>query len=289
MPARECSVRPGGFHPGFAARAAGDRTDSLRQADLSRTRMPGFRLVGAPRVYTEPGEVRRGAGGNRDVGEAGGPRDQTPAASRLRRGSRHGAGSGRRRWATGRARTLPEGTDLLPQIRHIVILMMENHSYDNYLGMLTDRGEGLPLGPGRHPRRVKLLPNGEAFPAHHMTSTTQMKNIPARTGTPPISSTRTGARRVRQPPWPALPGADPAGADGLLDRDDLPFYYGLARTFPLADRWFSSCLGQDVPQPQVPHLRDGPRTHRRPADGTSSTTRRPGRSSTCSPSTASPG
>ncbi len=25
---------------------------------------------------------------------------------------------------------LPPGTDLLPQIRHIVILMMENHSYD---------------------------------------------------------------------------------------------------------------------------------------------------------------
>ena len=25
------------------------------------------------------------------------------------------------------------GTDLLPQIKHIVVLMMENHSYDNYL------------------------------------------------------------------------------------------------------------------------------------------------------------
>jgi len=30
----------------------------------------------------------------------------------------------------------PAGTDLLPQIKHIVVLMMENHSYDNYLGML---------------------------------------------------------------------------------------------------------------------------------------------------------
>lgn len=25
----------------------------------------------------------------------------------------------------------PVGTDLLPQIEHIVVLMMENHSYDN--------------------------------------------------------------------------------------------------------------------------------------------------------------
>ena len=30
----------------------------------------------------------------------------------------------------------PAGTDLLPQIEHIVVLMMENHSYDNYFGML---------------------------------------------------------------------------------------------------------------------------------------------------------
>jgi phospholipase C len=38
--------------------------------------------------------------------------------------------------------SLPTGTDLLPQIEHIVVLMMENHSYDNYFGMLRGRGEG---------------------------------------------------------------------------------------------------------------------------------------------------
>src|SRR6266567_1030451 len=78
---------------------------------------------------------------------------------------------------------LAEGADLLPQIKHIVILMMENHSYDNYLGMLADRGEGLPLGPD---------------------------------GTPDVVNY-------------------------------LPIYYGLARTFPLADHWFSSCLGPTFP------------------------------------------
>jgi phospholipase C len=34
---------------------------------------------------------------------------------------------------------------------------------------------------------------------------------------------------------------------GYWTEDDLPFYYGLARTFPLADRWFSSCLGPTFP------------------------------------------
>ena len=45
----------------------------------------------------------------------------------------------------------PPGTDLLPRIRHIVVLMMENHSYDNYLGMLAGRGDGLALGPDGAP------------------------------------------------------------------------------------------------------------------------------------------
>ena len=37
----------------------------------------------------------------------------------------------------------PAGTDMLPQIKHIVVLMMENHSFDNYLGTLG-RGDGFP-------------------------------------------------------------------------------------------------------------------------------------------------
>ena len=42
--------------------------------------------------------------------------------------------------------SLPAGTDRLPEIKHIVVLMMENHSYDNYLGTLAGRGEGFPSG-----------------------------------------------------------------------------------------------------------------------------------------------
>src|SRR6202044_2126642 len=38
-----------------------------------------------------------------------------------------------------------------------------------------------------------------------------------------------------------------ATAMGYWTESDLPFYYGLARTFPVADRWFSSCLGPTFP------------------------------------------
>ena len=44
-----------------------------------------------------------------------------------------------------------------------------------------------------------------------------------------------------------LPDADPAISMGYWTEADIPFYYGLARTFPLADRWFSSCLGPTFP------------------------------------------
>jgi phospholipase C len=40
---------------------------------------------------------------------------------------------------------------------------------------------------------------------------------------------------------------DKAVAMSYWTEQDLPFYHGLARTFPLADRWFSSCLGPTFP------------------------------------------
>src|SRR6202021_4169657 len=43
------------------------------------------------------------------------------------------------------------------------------------------------------------------------------------------------------------PEGNKAAAMGYWTDQDLPFYHGLARTFPLADRWFSSCLGPTFP------------------------------------------
>ena len=34
---------------------------------------------------------------------------------------------------------------------------------------------------------------------------------------------------------------------GYWTEEDLPFYYALARTFPLCDRFFASCLAQTYP------------------------------------------
>jgi phospholipase C len=143
---------------------------------------------------------------------------------------------------------LPIGEDLLPKIKHIVVLMMENHSYDNYLGLLEDRGEGLALGPDGLPLVANPRQDGSAVRAHHLASTVQLERVPTQSWN--VSHLcYDGGRNdgfvtsIEQ----FVPGADPTVPMGYWTGRDLPFYYGLARTFPVADRWFSSCLGPTFP------------------------------------------
>src|ERR1700735_5203520 len=73
---------------------------------------------------------------------------------------------------------LPIGTDTLPDIKHIVILMMENHSYDNYLGMLAGHGDGFTLNARGEPTAAEVTANGTVVPAHHFPQTLQSKGVP---------------------------------------------------------------------------------------------------------------
>ena len=62
----------------------------------------------------------------------------------------------------------PAGTDSLPGIDHIVILMKENHSYDNYFGMLG-HGDGFTLGPDGAPLNSNPDGHGNEVRAHHLS------------------------------------------------------------------------------------------------------------------------
>jgi phospholipase C len=156
----------------------------------------------------------------------------------------------------------PAGTDLLPQVRHIVVLMMENHSYDNYLGMLQGRGEGFPLGPDGEPDVSSCGTDGQVVRAFHLSSTVQRRGLPSQSwrashlqwGEGQCDGFVTSAQMVQSEASAGTAAArvDPAAEAaaigmGYWSESDLPFYYGLARTFPLADHWFSSCLGPTFP------------------------------------------
>ena len=143
---------------------------------------------------------------------------------------------------------LPAGTDLLPAIKHIVVLMMENHSYDNYLGMLAGRGDGLPVDASGTPTAVNALPNGQRVGAGTCRPRPRSRATRRRPGTRATSSDDGGTcGGFATAVWQTVPGADPAVPMGYWTGADLPFYHGLARTFPVADRWFCSCLGPTFP------------------------------------------
>jgi phospholipase C len=140
---------------------------------------------------------------------------------------------------------LPEGTELLP---HIVVLMMENHSYDNYLGMLTGRGDGFPLDHDGQPQVSNPDADGRPVAAFRMPGAAQQEKVPSQSwhathlqwDDGKLDGFVAGNLAV-------FPDRDASASMGYWTEDDLPFYYGLARTFPLADRWFSSCLGPTFP------------------------------------------
>ncbi|MGO8726853.1 MAG: alkaline phosphatase family protein [Streptosporangiaceae bacterium] len=143
---------------------------------------------------------------------------------------------------------LAPGTDLLPQFRHIVVLMMENHSYDNYLGMLEGRGEGFSLRPDGRPEAANPDAARKSVPAYPMSSTVQQPRAPSQSWH--ASHLQWGAGKMDgfvTSTQTVLPEADATAGMGYWTERDLPFYYGLARTFPLADHWFCSCLGPTFP------------------------------------------
>ena len=141
----------------------------------------------------------------------------------------------------------PAGTDLLPQIKHVVVLMMENHSFDNYLGTLG-RGEGLPLGADGRPTAENPDSAGTMIRSHHAGSTGQDQGVPSQSWSASHAQWAGGKMNgFVTSAEQATPDGDKAAAMAYWTDQDLPFYHGLARTFPLADRWFSSCLGPTFP------------------------------------------
>src|SRR5262249_23644921 len=135
--------------------------------------------------------------------------------------------------------TLPEGTDTIPQIEHIVGLQMENHSCDDHFGMLG-RGDGYKLDASGKP--VDANPDGKGgfVKAFHMPSTCQLHGVPGQDWIRSHTSWNNGRND-------GFVRASTPVAMGYWTEDDIPFYYGLAKAFPICDRFFCSVLAQTYP------------------------------------------
>jgi len=132
------------------------------------------------------------------------------------------------------------GSDCLPGIDHIVVLMKENHSYDNYFGML-ERGDGFTFGPGGSPLNSNPDQHGKPVRVHHSSPPLNLS----------LQLNQTWNDSHRQWNGGKLDGfVTTTGSDapmGYLDGTDLPWYYGFARSYGIGDRYFSSCLAQTFP------------------------------------------
>jgi phospholipase C len=136
--------------------------------------------------------------------------------------------------------TQPAGTDLLPQIEHIVVLMKENHTFDNYFGMLG-RGDGFTLDVHGQPVNSNPDAAGRPVTVHHLTSPWQpWHGLDQHWNASHLQWNHGANDGFVRTTNSALPM-------GYWTAEDLPFYYGLARTFPIGDRYFASCLAQTFP------------------------------------------
>jgi phospholipase C len=125
---------------------------------------------------------------------------------------------------------------------HIVIVMQENHSFDNYFGMLPKRGQPLADGfafdgSGKPTNSTPL--NGKHEVAFHQASFAGSQN----TGSQNWNDTH---RQINGGAMDGFAATGP-GSMGYWDQPDLPFYYSLANTFTLANRWFCSAPCQTYP------------------------------------------
>jgi phospholipase C len=138
----------------------------------------------------------------------------------------------------------------LEKVDHVVVLMLENRSFDHMLGYLSlmgGRSEIDGLRPG-----LANQDQGRTYPVHHLAGTA-LEMDPDHSASAidqqvangsmsgfVASAAATLARR-------GVDDGDPGCVMGYYDGGDVPVYDHLAAEFAVCDRWFSSVRGATLP------------------------------------------
>ena len=147
--------------------------------------------------------------------------------------------------------------------------MMENHSYDNKLGMLRRPGaDGFRLGRDGLPLATNPYANGDIQHAFRMPTTCQLDGAPGQDWLDSHIQFDGGRNDGF-----VESGSGPV-AMGYWEQADQPFYYSLASAFPIVGPVLLLGARPDLPEPAVPdggHLdrpgeRHHARAHRLPAE-----------------------
>jgi phospholipase C len=169
-------------------------------------------------------------------------------------------------------------TDGLSSISHIVVLMLENRSFDHMLGYLyADSGnvsasgqpfEGLtgtesnPNAKGRAVPVFKIDSSDEnayfmpgADPGEGYSATNSQLFGTTTAPNPAVASNAgfvtdfayTLGWQAKDPSWSILPGTVASNIMGMFTPQMLPVLSGLARGFAVCDQWFSSVPTETLP------------------------------------------
>ncbi len=136
---------------------------------------------------------------------------------------------------------LPAGVDTMPQVEHVIIYMQENRSYDHYFGMLG-RGDGFTLDGAGNPTNANPDPDGN--PVTVFKSEVLCDDVPGAGQS--WNDTHRSINGGAMDGFVTVADGGP-GSMQYFEDDVLPFYWGLAETFVLCDRWFTSVPCQTYP------------------------------------------
>ena len=138
----------------------------------------------------------------------------------------------------------------LEKVDHVVVLMLENRSFDHMLGYLSLEGgrgdvDGLREGLANEHQ-------GRRYPVHHLDTTAiaqdpdhSASSVDLQIGDGKMDGFAVSyAASMRQD---GLEDPDPASIMGYYHRPDVPVYDHLADEFAICDRWFSSVPGATWP------------------------------------------
>ena len=144
----------------------------------------------------------------------------------------------------------------LKDIKHVVLLMQENRSFDHYFGMMSGvRGFSdpnvhiQPNGQSLFYQPDAVNPKGYLLPFHLDTKGTSAQKIPSTNHGWVCQHQSWNGGRMNQ--W--VPAHRAANAEkgpycmGYYKREDIPFQYALAEAFTLCDAYHCSVMGPTWP------------------------------------------
>ena len=144
----------------------------------------------------------------------------------------------------------------LSDIKHVVILMQENRSFDHYFGTLPGvRGfsdpDAITLSTGKSVfyQPDSANPDGYTLPFHLDTNATSAQSIPSTSHAWAVqhSAWNNGAMDNWLPAHRAADGANGPFTMGYYEQQDIPFQFALAQNFTILDNYHCSLLGPTWP------------------------------------------